>query len=190
MGNSTENLNLYLTDMDTDGNDTFDFQRDLNDNNNKIDSAIGKLSNLTTEQQANLVSAINEIVSNLDGKTSKSLSDLNAVGQAILDKKVEVEALLAQNGYAKFSWKENNKISNLIINWGGKTLTVGDNVINLPIAYPSDRRGIAITPFYPNNATGYPQTYGAFFKTGVAPLSTINIYASVSMYVAWFVIGY
>ena len=83
-----------------------------------------------------------------------------------------------------------NNISNLIINWGGKTLTVGDNVINLPIAYPSDRRGIAITPFYPNNATVYPQTYGAFFKTGVAPLSTINIYASVSMYVAWFVIGY
>ena len=118
MGTYTTNLNLYNTDMNTDGNDTFDFQRDLNDNNNKIDSAIGKLSNLTTEQQANLVSAINEIVTNLDGKTSKSLNDLNAVGQAILDKKVEVEALLAQNGYAKFSWKENNEISNLIIQWG------------------------------------------------------------------------
>ena len=44
--------------------------------------------------------------------------------------------------------------------------------------------------FYPNNGTGYPQTYGAFFKTGNNQLAEINIYASVSMYVAWFVIGY
>jgi hypothetical protein len=121
MGNYTTNLSLYNTDMTTDGNDTFDFQRDLNDNNDKIDSAFGNLANLTTTQKANLVSAINEIVSNLDGKTSKSLNDLNAVGQAILDKKVEVEALLAQNGYAKFSWKENNEIS-ILLCWGvGRT---------------------------------------------------------------------
>lgn len=83
-----------------------------------------------------------------------------------------------------------NNISNLILQWGGKTLNAGDNAINLPITYPTDRRGIAITPFYPNNATGYPQTYGAFFKTGNNQLAEINIYASVSMYVAWFVIGY
>lgn len=74
--------------------------------------------------------------------------------------------------------------------WGGKTLNAGDNEINLPITYPTDRRGIAITPFYPKNATGYPQTYGAFFKSGDNPLAEIHIYASVSMYVAWFIIGY
>ena len=45
MGNSTENLNLYLTDMDTDGNDTFDFDRDLNQNFMKIDNAIGNMKN-------------------------------------------------------------------------------------------------------------------------------------------------
>lgn len=55
----------------------------------------------------------------LDGKLSKDLDNLSSLGQAILDKKVEVEALLQQNGYAKFSWKENNQISNLIICWGG-----------------------------------------------------------------------
>ena len=136
MGTYTTNLNLYNTDMNTDGNDTFDFQRDLNDNNDKIDSAIGKLSNLTTEQQANLVSAINEIVTNLDGKTSKSLNDLNAVGQAILDKKVEVEALLAQNGYAKFSWKENNEISILLFQWG---INNTGNEITFPLAFTSKK---------------------------------------------------
>ena len=60
MGTYTTNLNLYNTNMTTDGNDTFDFQRDLNDNNDKIDSAIGKLSDLQTTVKTNLVSAINE----------------------------------------------------------------------------------------------------------------------------------
>ena len=82
------------------------------------------------------------------------------------------------------------KISSLIIQWGGKTLNTGDNVINLPITYPTDRRGIAFTPFYPENATGYPQTYGAFFKSSYNPLAEINIYTSVRMYVAWIIIGY
>ncbi len=51
-------------------------------------------------------------------KSSIDLDNLSSIGQAILDRKVEVEALLQQNGYAKFTWKENNQISNLIINWG------------------------------------------------------------------------
>lgn len=63
------------------------------------------------------LSAIGQAI--LDGKSSISLDNLSAAGQAILDKKVEVEALLQQNGYAKFTWKENNQISNLIIQWGG-----------------------------------------------------------------------
>ncbi len=42
MGNSTENLNLYLTDMETDGNDYFDFDRDLNENWEKIDKSFSK----------------------------------------------------------------------------------------------------------------------------------------------------
>ena len=89
MGTYTSNLNLYNTNMTTDGNDTFDFQRDLNDNNDKIDSAFGSLANLTTTDKTNLVSAINELVTGLGGKTSKSLSDLDAVGQAIIDGKVD-----------------------------------------------------------------------------------------------------
>lgn len=44
MGTYTTNLNLYNTDMNTDGNDTFDFQRDLNDNNDKIDAYAGTVN--------------------------------------------------------------------------------------------------------------------------------------------------
>lgn len=152
MGNYTTNLSLYNTDMNTDGNDTFDFQRDLNDNNDKIDSAIGKLSTLTTTDKSSLVNAIIEIVTNLGGKTSKSLDDLNAVGQAVLDKKVEVEALLQQNGYAKFSWKENNQISNLIINWGNSE---NQSNINFPLSFSNDNYSIVFGAKYPKNNYGY-----------------------------------
>ena len=38
MSDNTENLGLYLTDMETDGEDLFDFDRDLNQNWKKIDS--------------------------------------------------------------------------------------------------------------------------------------------------------
>lgn len=41
----TENLDLYLTDMENDGNDFYDFDRDLNENFEKIDEAIGKIQN-------------------------------------------------------------------------------------------------------------------------------------------------
>lgn len=39
----TKNLNLFLTNMETDGNDYFDFERDLNQNWKKIDEAIGNI---------------------------------------------------------------------------------------------------------------------------------------------------
>lgn len=47
MGNSTDYLNLYLTNMDEDGNDTFDFDRDLNQNFLKIDNSVGNLNKIS-----------------------------------------------------------------------------------------------------------------------------------------------
>ena len=125
-GTTTPNLGLFNTNMLTDGDDFFDFDRDLNGNNNILDAAIGKLSTLTTEQKTSLVAAINELVAE---KSSIDLDNLSSIGQAIMDKKVEVEALLQQNGYAKFSWKENNQISNLIINWGQTKITNNSGVV-------------------------------------------------------------
>lgn len=81
MGNYTTNLSLYNTDMNTDGNDYFDFQRDLNDNNDKIDSAIGKLANLTTTNKNNLVGAINEINNITPNSANKDLSNLSTTGE-------------------------------------------------------------------------------------------------------------
>ena len=61
------------------------------------------------------VGALSEAI---NGKMDRNLVNADTIGQAILDRKVEVEALLEQNGYAKFTWKEDNKVANLIIQWG------------------------------------------------------------------------
>jgi hypothetical protein len=85
MGNYTTNLSLYNTDMNTDGNDTFDFQRDLNDNNDKIDAFAGKvsiknyLSNDTYQKDDVVMSIIDNKV-----KIYKSLI-ANNTGNALTD---------------------------------------------------------------------------------------------------------
>ena len=61
---------------------------------------------------------LDKISEALNEKMDRNLSNTDAIGQAILDGKVEVEALLEQNGYAKFTWKEGNKTSKLIVQWG------------------------------------------------------------------------
>ncbi len=76
-------------------------------------------------------------------KASVNLDNLSSLGQAILDKKVEVEALLQQNGYAKFSWKENNEISSFIIQWGRfYESTSTTDYKNLPIAFSKKVYGV------------------------------------------------
>ena len=54
---------------------------------------------------------VGQIAEALNEKMDRNLVNTDAIGQAILDKKVEVEALLEQNGYAKFTWKEGNKVT-------------------------------------------------------------------------------
>ena len=83
----------------------------------------------TLEELSRKVDAISEF---LNEKTDRNLLNLNAVGQGIIDGKVEVEALLEQNGYAKFTWKEGNKVAKLIVQWL-KTAKTG--YIDLPHVY-------------------------------------------------------
>lgn len=73
MSSNTDNLNLLKKNPTTDGADTFNIDTMLNENWNKIDAAIGKLSNLTTTEKDNLVEAINEIVSG-------SIDTVNVIG--------------------------------------------------------------------------------------------------------------
>lgn len=54
---------------------------------------------------------VGQISEALNEKMDRNLLNTNSVGQAILDKKVEVEALLKTNGYAKFTWKNGSNIS-------------------------------------------------------------------------------
>lgn len=163
-GTTTPNLGLFNTNMLTDGDDFFDFDRDLNGNNNILDAAIGKLSTLTTEEKSSLVAAINELVA---GKSSIDLDNLSSIGQAIMDKKVEVEALLQLNGYAKFTWKENNQISNLILQWGWVVnITNGTHAVTLPVEYSNANCIAIITTTQP--AAGFAtltRTDGGFTVT-------------------------
>jgi len=54
MGTYTPNLNLYNTNMLTDGNDLFSFDRDISENNTKIDTAFGKIQ---TNQDINVLTS-------------------------------------------------------------------------------------------------------------------------------------
>jgi len=184
-GTRTENLGLFNTNMLTDGDDFWDFDRDLNQNNNILDAAIGKLSTLTTEQKASLVAAINELVA---GKSSIDLDNLSEIGQAIMDKKVEVEALLQQNGYAKFTWKENNEISSFIIQWGTAGVT-GSTVtsFNFPIDFNTAYQMAVATRYVNGNYSSDVSIYGNRSK------SRLSVYLNGSgsgFTIMWFAIGY
>lgn len=179
----TENLNLFEYDVEKDGKNTYNISQCLNDNWDKIDSALGNVANLTTEQKANFVSAINEIVSNLDKKSSIDLNNLSALGQSILDRKVEVEALLQQNGYAKFSWKEDNKISNFLIQFGTLTWTNKAQVtITLPCSFNGHYATIA----------GDVGSGKVCFATGSHTLTNFILHSPLSSNILgayWFAIG-
>jgi len=66
MPTNTPNLDLYKKNPATDGADTFNITTMLNDNWDKIDTATGKLSDLTTTVKTNLVAGINEIQNQID----------------------------------------------------------------------------------------------------------------------------
>ena len=82
----------------------------------------------------------------INGFLSKDLSNLSSDGQAILDRKVEVEALLEPNGYAKFTWKDGNKISKLILQFGViYNSTATSYLVTLPVAYSNANYTILTT---------------------------------------------
>ncbi len=95
MSDTTKNLSLYKTDMDTDGNDYFDFERDLNENWDKIDNAVGdlqgntadiNLSNLSTTGESRfttLQTDINTVQSNLDSAQTTLQTNINTVNSKL-----------------------------------------------------------------------------------------------------------
>lgn len=65
MSKTTENLELFEYDTQTDGKQKFNITKALNNNFDKIDTATGKLSELVTEDKSSLVKAINEAYNNI-----------------------------------------------------------------------------------------------------------------------------
>lgn len=65
MSKTTENLELFEYDTQTDGKQKFNITKALNNNFDKIDTATGKLSELVTEDKSSLVNAINEAYNNI-----------------------------------------------------------------------------------------------------------------------------
>lgn len=103
----------------------------------------------------------------INGFLSKDLSNLSSKGQAILDRKVEVEALLEQNGYAKFTWKEDNKVA-ILLQWG--QTTVNDSTITYPITF-NNLFNILSQSF------NYTQPYSDYTNSVVQPtISSFKLY--------------
>lgn len=83
MSEYTSNLQLFKYDTATDGKEVFSINASMNDNWDKIDAFAAGIKSL----------------SNLDAQGEKRFTDINAE----LNKKLEADVLLAENGYIKFN---------------------------------------------------------------------------------------
>lgn len=177
MSGTTTNLSLFKYNPNTDGDQTFNIDNALNNNWDSLDSLIGALTNLTTTQKASLVGAINEIVTNMGGKAAKDLGNLDATGQAIIDAKIEAEALTAQNGYIKFKL---NGIS-IIINWGAGTPTSNNKLV---MHYPCSYTTVGV-PVIVHNGSGWVNTWVSDTQATQFTIMTTNNSGT-----RWIAIGY
>ena len=125
---------------------------------------------------------VGQIAEALNGKMDRNLANTDAIGQAILDGKVEVEALLEQNGYAKFTWKNGTNINKLLVQWGYTTVAN----VSLPTAYSNNIYSLLIRPTIINN----PAMSGDTFKNSQQTATTfsVNINA-LQVSSSWFTIG-
>ena len=107
MSEYTSNLQLFKYDTATDGKEVFSINASMNDNWDKIDAFAAGIKSL----------------SNLDEQGEKRFTDINAE----LNKKLEADVLLAENGYIKFN-------NGLIIQYGNYNTRTGNTWI--PITFP------------------------------------------------------
>ena len=109
----TDNLKLFKYNTATDGKEVFSINASMNDNWDKIDAFAAGIKSL----------------SNLDEQGEKRFTDINAE----LNKKLEADVLLAENGYIKFN---NGLVVNFINIGTNGTATSGhaskDNNVTLP----------------------------------------------------------
>lgn len=140
------------------------------------------MSNESINNEIN-VGALSEAINE---KMDRNLANTDAIGQAILDRKVEVEALLEQNGYAKFTWKEGNNTHKLLLQWGLNEIGTNTSV-NLPTSFSSTSYTLV------NNYDSVPT---ALFLAKVTRQSNTSFVATanyggnpVTTNIDWFAVG-
>lgn len=130
MAHSTEELELFKYDEVADASQVFSFEQALNDNWDKIDSFAGAIKSL----------------SNLDAQGEKRFSDI----WTELDKKLEAEVLLSENGYIKFN---NSKV---LLQWANTNIGGGSQTnYSYPIAFTSAAYSITYSVQFPNGQSSY-----------------------------------
>ena len=153
MGNYTQNLNLYKTDMQSDGNDTFSFDRDLNENWDKIDAKVGELSG----QSANI---------NLDNLTDEAIDYIRSTTDGLykpVDLSVKhAEEIRTKHGGDVWAW-----IQSRIRTTNFSGIHIGDYI---PVQLSGGTIGGAVT--IPANQQHYMQVAGidTYYNSGDTPI--------------------
>ena len=142
------------------------------------------MSNESINNEIN-VGALSEAINE---KMDRNLVNADTIGQAILDRKVEVEALLEQNGYAKFTWKEDNKVA-ILLQWGFSTRSgTGNKDIILPLSYTTKNTyHVAISL---NSSDG--NAYNVALRLWNSSSSSITTYTNANQRydINWISVGY
>jgi hypothetical protein len=108
---------------------------------------------LGSESGTEIAKLINAII---DEKASVDLDNLSQTAQALIDEKIEADALAAQNGYIKF--KLNGISTPIIVQWGtySKTaLNAQAANFSLNVSFNSDTSFSIIANNYSANAASY-----------------------------------
>lgn len=153
MGTYTENLNLYKTNMTTDGNETFSFTRDLNENWDKIDEKFGQLS-------------AGSVKTNFDNLTDDAIDYIRAVTDGLY-KPVNLsvkhaEEISTEHGGDVWAW-----IKSRIQSADYSGIHIGDYI---PVTLSGGTIGGAVT--IPANQQHYMQVAGidTYYNTGDTPI--------------------
>jgi len=145
------------------------------------------MSNESINNEIN-VGALSEAINE---KMDRNLVNADTIGQAILDRKVEVEALLEHNGYAKFTWKEDNKVASLIVQWGYASIPANKTsiAVNLPTAFSTVYSATAT--HLSNNSSANSYHIVSLARTNTATLTLLGVSGnSVNMATAFLAVGY
>lgn len=90
MTQTTQNLGLVKTDMETDGNELFNFDTDLNQNWDKIDLQVAKKEDLNNKANKDLSNLSSTGNAKFENKANANLDNLKAAGYELIAESVAI----------------------------------------------------------------------------------------------------